>query len=120
MRCKRLELEAKPWKVQWINEKGCVYVEGRNGKILIGGETWGTFVWGDKKYFISIVNGLTPVVYVDSYVLKIKDRCGWKLLCFSKKDIDCDLEPWSPLSLVVRGVDVPVRKGVLLALPDLP
>ncbi len=121
MKCKLIEMKPSTWKIQWIEEEGCIYIEHEgNGKYLIGGDTWAEFVWGSKKYFLSKTSGRTPVVFVDEYYVSVNEVDGWKTLCFSKRPSRCDLIPWAPISLVVKGVDLPVRKGVLLALPYLP
>ena len=71
-------------------------------------------MWGAKAYSACSVKGDTPIVLVEGEPTDvIKTFEGWITIAFGAKG----LKPWMPISLYVKGVDKPVRKGTLVAVP---
>ncbi len=107
--------ELEPLKVVWVKSPGELIFEHEPGvRILCGADTWGYHVWGAKAYSACMAKGITPIVLVEGEPTDIfKDPEGWLTIAFGAKS----LKPWAPISLYVKGVDKPVRKGTLVAVP---
>ncbi|ABU81882.1 hypothetical protein [Ignicoccus hospitalis] len=110
-RCRTEEFEVRA--VKWIRISGKLFVLGRPPERLVGGDAWGYAVWGGEAINVLIGNGTYPVVALNEEPSDVVVREGWKSIAFGGKAP----EPWAPISVTVRGVNVPARKGVLVATP---
>jgi len=109
-------IDLEPYRITWIrSEKGTMIFEHEPGmRVLCGADAWAYHVWGAKAYSVCLVNGNVPLVLVEEPPSDMyKDTNDWITLAFNGKA----MKPWMPISLYVKGVDKPVRKGTLVAVP---
>jgi len=110
-RCWYEELE--PREIIWYRLNGTLVAIGEPGTKLVGGDMWGYHVWGSESYSVIAGEGVYPLVALDEPPSDVKRDGAWIALAFGGKAP----KPWAPISVFVKGVRAPVRKGVLVAVP---
>jgi len=100
-------------EIVWYELEGTLVAIGEPGVRLVGGDAWGYHVWGSESYSFLQGRGEYPLVVLNEKPSDVRRRGRWLTLAFGGRAP----EPWSPISVFVKGVRTPARRGVLVAVP---